>query len=280
MEGTPLSPSRDPENDFGRKKAKDKPKKFELEPNKGELSLLQSRHIAREALRHEETEVRQSYEHRHRAPEARQLHGGKDSPERIGHVIVAAEATERKASTHEQVKLPDNKRIDTLTRPELLDLSQHVIVDGTSLRQVFETHLIGEHALRRLVGEYFQGLDIRASLQREIVEHEIDFERDPALRDMTAASDGDNRASDQADAASAKETLNQLLKKAGSGLFGSETDEITYDHHKNPDHPRPPQGSNHVIEAHPQSQRPVDRILGVIIMVLVILVIVLYFWRR
>ena len=73
--------------------------------------------------------------------------------------------------------------METLSRAELLSISEHIGVETSSLRNVYETHLIGEHALRRLVAEYLQGGDVQMALRREIVEHEIDHERDPALRD-------------------------------------------------------------------------------------------------
>lgn len=76
------------------------------------------------------------------------------------------------------------RRVETLNRSELLSLSEKIIVEGSSLRQIYETKLVGEHGLRRLVAEYMRGGDIKKALRQEIVEREIDFERDPDLRDM------------------------------------------------------------------------------------------------
>jgi hypothetical protein len=296
MEGTPLSSTSDPESGLDTKKSKEKQKRFELEPeNSTTMSLRQSRHIAREALRHEEKDTSElaeknadvtaykTFEHRQPAPEAKQLHGGGSEPEHIGHVLITAEAAKRhKAEStslakQETRQLPPNKRIETLSRPELLSLSEQINVEGTSLRHVYETHLIGEQALRRLVAEYLLGGNIQQSLQREIVEHEIDFERDPALRDIALPADT-NKSDITHLNAPGKEALHQLLKEAEAGIDTNE-EELTYDRTE----PNPL--DNHQVKkaiqpSPPGQQRPVDILMGVTIVVLLILVIVLYFWHR
>ena len=79
-------------------------------------------------------------------------------------------------------------------------------VENTTLRQVYETRLVGEQGLRRLVSEHVRGGDVQKVLREELLEHEIDYERDPILRDRPrdAISGG----------ASASEGLQQLLEKA------------------------------------------------------------------
>ncbi len=85
---------------------------------------------------------------------------------------------------NESAVLPTGKRVETLSRSELLNISERIIINGNSLRQIYETHLIGERGLRRLITEHLLGGDLKKALRREIVEREIDFERDPVLRDM------------------------------------------------------------------------------------------------
>ncbi|HEY1064122.1 MAG TPA: hypothetical protein VGE30_02365 [Candidatus Saccharimonadales bacterium] len=108
--------------------------------------------------------------------------------ERLGHMIVAAEAP-RRAATSEKSKPAAAvagvraERVPDLSRNELLEVSDKIIVEGASLRRIYESRLIGEKQLRHLVREHLQGRDIRKDLRREMVEHEIDFERDPILRD-------------------------------------------------------------------------------------------------
>lgn len=145
---------------------------------------------------------------RSEALEANQLHGKQVAPERIGRVVVTAE----EKPSPELVKQPEkvaerpttDKRVETMGRAELLDLSEKVAVENTNLRHVYETHLVSEQGLRRLVGEYTRGGDVQKALRQELVEHEIDFERDPILRDRQRASA----------ASAAGDTLGSLLRKA------------------------------------------------------------------
>jgi hypothetical protein len=158
---------------------------------------------------------------RSNAPHAEQLHA---TPmvrsERIGKVLVAAEARPNKnvhteapapiitksetkrveqvdviqlakkgeQSPHPQEPLTTERRVALLSRTDLLAVSETVAVEGTTLRKLFEGHMIGEQGLRRLVSEHLNGKDIQQTLRRELVEREIDFERDPQLRDRAGAS--------------------------------------------------------------------------------------------
>jgi hypothetical protein len=110
--------------------------------------------------------------HRAVAPEANQLHGKELPPERIGQVLISGEAK------------PENHtgNVATMSRSELLDLSREITVDNTTLRHIYDTHLIGENGLRRMVQEHMRGGNLQEILHDEILEHETDFERDPQLR--------------------------------------------------------------------------------------------------
>ena len=110
-------------------------------------------------------------------------------PEHIGKVIVAAEAAMIRESgkKNETSKTTDErtaqKRAETLSRNDLLTMSEKINVEGSTLRQVYETHLISERGLRRLVAEYLRGGDVVRAFKRELIERQMDFERDPKLRD-------------------------------------------------------------------------------------------------
>lgn len=150
------------------------------------------------------------------APVERTQHGrqetrlGLEKPqrvERLGHMVIASEAPQR------VIERPNNIRqafraeaVPTMQRNELLEVSEKIIVEGASLRRIYESNLIGEKQLRHLVSEYLNGKDIRKDLRREMVEREIDFERDPIMRDRVrsrlASADGGGG-------------LNELLEKAG-----------------------------------------------------------------
>ena len=139
-------------------------------------------------------------------------------PERIGHVLVSASVSpERRPTIKEVIKTPKmetvaaRKQAETMSRTELLLLSEKVKVDGTSLRKIYESQLVTEKGLRRLVTEYLRGGNVSRALKRELVEHQIDFERDPILRDKQTASSATVAATNGA----GKAALTAFLIKAG-----------------------------------------------------------------
>lgn len=149
-------------------------------------------------------------------------------PEQLGRVLLSteaepvdaepepvAEAVESSMAAEEKMKVEaaptehtGSRNIETLSRSELLQMSEKIEINGSNLRHIYETHLIGEHGLRRLVAEHLRGGDLPKALRREVTEHEIDFERDPMMRDhrTPAAAAAFDNASNAA--------LEQLLKKA------------------------------------------------------------------
>ena len=166
------------------------------------------------------------------SPHASEVDGKKESrkskshkPETIGSLAVKPESAERKSPEHighmlvvDVEKSPERssqpstgKRIDTLSRAELFSLAETIIVDGSSLRQIYETHLVGERGLRRLVAEHLRGGDLKKALRREIIEREIDFERDPNLRDMVP----------EGPVGSSQVELNKLLERATASVNDS-----------------------------------------------------------
>lgn len=193
---------------------------------------------------------RAAIEQRKRAPEASLLHGQKSS-EHIGHVLVAAAETvpliagqEKIAprplggseqmrtglgknnvekSPAEVVKPLTEKRVETLNRAELLSLSEKIVVEGSSLRQIYETHLVGERGLRRLVAEYLRGGDVQKALRQEIVEHEIDFERDPVMRDMAS-----QQPTSVASRSNDNTALNQLLQHVSLGANDNDEEAVLF----------------------------------------------------
>ncbi|HSW36822.1 MAG TPA: hypothetical protein VLG37_00430 [Candidatus Saccharimonadales bacterium] len=126
--------------------------------------------------------------------------------ERLGKVIVGVEAKKR-AEAEASLEKISPVQVETMNQRQLLEVGEKIIVEGASLRQIFESRLIGERSLRYLIGEYLQGKDIRHDLRREMVEREIDFERDPVMRDRPQAGSPTNISNT---------TLETLLEKAGA----------------------------------------------------------------
>jgi len=208
-----------------------------------------------------------------RGQHADSLHQTTPAPEHIGHMLVAADertrqGPEKPTRPTETVGLEaaSAKRIETMSRAELLTISDKIMVDGTSLRQIYETHLIGEHGLRRLVAEYYRGGDLSQALRREILEREIDFERDPAVRDMHPLG------GQGVQAPSGKAALEQLLETAAH-VIAEDTEEVAF--YKANAAYREQQR-----EKQNRTRRLLDLSLGGIIALLIVLVLVLLLTRH
>lgn len=161
------------------------------------------------------------------AMEANQLHGKQRTREHIGQVIIKAEIPQVISHTAKPEKLDNlqakdiitEKQIRTLNRAELMVLSDKIIIEGSSLRQIYESHLVGEKGLRRLVAEHLRGGDLQKALRREIVEREIDFERDPVMRDHAPQASSDGGAANSA--------IQSLLQQAGVATQ-TDTEEVAF----------------------------------------------------
>ncbi len=135
---------------------------------------------------------------------------GLKKPERAEHIGKVVVKQERTTSKHS----PENsmKQAKTMHRAELLEISERIKVEGASLRHMFDNNLFGEGALRRLVGAYLEGRELQPLLRREILERQIDYERDPLLRDR-GNSDGSNGSLFDKMLAASPEPVNPNLAK-------------------------------------------------------------------
>ncbi len=186
------------------------PFKTEYDPAARKSRKKRAGHLGVESIKAIEEKASMSAErsvaYRQPAPEAHQLHGSKRSQEHIGHMLLAAESSGEKSD-----KAASRRQIETMPRAELLSLSEKIMINGSSLRQIYESHLIGEHGLRRLIIEYRRGGDLEKALRVEVIERELDFERDPAMRGLSRQAStpimGDGRLA-----------LDTLLKHAAASL--------------------------------------------------------------
>jgi hypothetical protein len=202
------------------------------------------------------------------AVEARPLAGPQKALEHIGQMLLNGEtkpAANAAKPAERRPRAGADKRAETLSRAELLKLSETIAVDGSNLRQIYETHLVGERGLRRLVSEYLRGGDLKKSLRLEVIEREIDFERDPGLRDMTPdqpAVSGN----------ASKATLDELLQKA-TVANGDDDEETAFFK------ARANYEANQLVQ-HKQQRRLADTGFAIAITVLLALVIFLYLSRK
>lgn len=207
------------------------------------------------------------------AVEARWLHSAPPAPEKIGHMLMSAEASARSGEKSKSVNLPTElagQRVETLNRADLMSLSEKIVIDGSNLRQIYETHLIGERGLRRLVAEYLHGGDLKQALRGEVIERERDFERDPAVRDMIP----DQTVSGSNDAGStnsAKAALDELLEKAEASSGGMSEEAAFFKARA--------QYEAKELHQHKQHRRTMDVGVVAIILILLILVVVLFLTR-
>jgi hypothetical protein len=122
--------------------------------------------------------------------------------ETIGKVLIDAEMPEAgMPAKSEEAAISAH----TIKRSELLKVAASIKVEGSSLKQIYEAHLVGEKGLRRIVAEYLRGGNFKKTLKRELLEREKDFERDPKLRDQASTQ---SVSSSNAD-------LENLLQRSG-----------------------------------------------------------------
>jgi hypothetical protein len=187
---------------------------------------------------------------RDKAAEAKDLKESNPVPELLAKIVIANEAVVA-SEIHDRRRFPKNSgetkdkfseehvkavanervsaldiqpsKVQTLNRSELLAISQKIRVEGTNLRKVYETHLVGERGLRRLVSEYLRGGNIQKALRKEIVERQIDFEKDPFLRDLPSSDSGMGSSIKPPD-----QTLDGMIARATSSLNANSEAEIFY----------------------------------------------------
>jgi hypothetical protein len=109
--------------------------------------------------------------------------------ERLSKVEAAPKAeTPKTAAVEALQRSTPPEAVRNMQQPELLALAEKIDVDGTSLRTIFEARQITEPGLRRIAGEYMRGGDVKKAVQQERMVKEMQFERDPQMRDRLAAS--------------------------------------------------------------------------------------------
>ncbi|MGH7241055.1 MAG: hypothetical protein ACREGB_02035 [Candidatus Saccharimonadales bacterium] len=80
------------------------------------------------------------------------------------------------------------ERVPQMSMREVLALAADITIDGTSLKKIYEAKQITEPGLRRLAQEHLRGGDVKRGLQKELIVKQMQYERDPQMRDRLAAS--------------------------------------------------------------------------------------------
>lgn len=106
------------------------------------------------------------------------------------------------------------KPVQVMKKAELIKVAEKIKIDGTTLKKIFENQLITEKGLRRIVSTFLRGGNVKRALNREIMERQIDFERDPLMRDgdggVGAVAGGGGHGD-----GNTKDKVTELLEKKG-----------------------------------------------------------------
>jgi len=117
------------------------------------------------------------------------------------------------------------KPVAVLSKNELVKIAENIKIDGTTLKKIFESHLISEKGLRRVISTFLRGGNIKRALNREILQRQIDFEKDPVLRDSFGEPEYEKQE------VTVKDSVNSLLDKKGISFSNQPS---FYQHNENP----------------------------------------------
>jgi cell division protein FtsB len=119
------------------------------------------------------------------APVMRREHLGLLTLKAVEAPLRPAENVENKSVQKSSVAPEKHTSVESLSRPELLAAAAEIKIGATNLKRVYETNLVGEHGLRRLIADHERGVNIRPILEKEILDKEMSYERDPRLRNSS-----------------------------------------------------------------------------------------------
>ncbi len=184
--------------------------------------------------------------------------------ELIGQVLLKNES--KKSQNLDKLK---EKSVQHLSRQELMILSEKIEINGSNLWQIYMNKLIGENGLRRIIHEHIHSGNVIEILKQEIMEHDIDYERDPAIRDLAMTSRSSTNSYDD-DSSSA---LDNFLKKAEASFNSSTDDQVKIN--------RDPEYKPNLEDYNlPVRQNILDKIFISIIIALLITIFLIYITRH
>lgn len=126
------------------------------------------------------------------APLAGALLAGAAAERAVAGSPVAAAAAERpaggRAGAESAAPLPPveallkNKSVENLSTAELKHAAEKVRIEGVSLRELLDSRRLDERGARRVMVEYLRGGNVGEVLSRELMEKELQYERDPRMK--------------------------------------------------------------------------------------------------
>lgn len=119
-------------------------------------------------------------EQRQSRPHEGWLRGDTAATTPTAEVLAAQPLTELLAAPAAAVALKTGA--ESMTTPRMLELARTIVIDGTPLSEYYNAKQVDEAGLRAVIEAYLRGGDAAAQLQQEIVDKQIQFERDPYSR--------------------------------------------------------------------------------------------------
>jgi hypothetical protein len=108
----------------------------------------------------------------------------KEVPNIIPEIEQIGKTISEKTIAKSRLNEPEKIDIVHLKKADLLKVAKKIEIDGSSLATIYRSERLSEKGLRRIMEVYFRGGNIKKALKRELIEKQIDFERDPVLRDQ------------------------------------------------------------------------------------------------
>ena len=187
-----------------------------------------------------------------------------EQPEKISkkEILELGKTLEKVADKNEEI-IERPKSSVKLKRRELLLIASKVEVMGTNLRKIHENGQLSEKGLRRMIEVYLRGGNLKKALKRELLEKEIDFERDPAIRDQGILNDEYSIANES--------KIDDLLKQRGIAWDdGLDIKNIeTRDESSNP--------PTNIMEPTKKPFKAIDLILVLLIIILLVIILLIFF---
>ncbi len=111
-----------------------------------------------------------------------------------------------------------NTKMVSLTDKEIISLSEKIKIEGVSLKTFYQNKEVSFNGLKRILNEYLKTGSIEKILKKELIEHQIDFEKDPILKDV--------RNDDFYTESSSPKSINELLAKKGLDIVSKQGQNI------------------------------------------------------
>ncbi len=125
--------------------------------------------------------------------------------------------TSLKIESRNKPELDSRPKIN-LTDKEVIAISEKLKINNMSLKEIFQNREISFAGVKRIVQEYLTTGNFEKILKNELILHQIDFEKDPRLRDL--------RNEDiYVETFHTPKSVDELLEKKGLDLNKNETEE-------------------------------------------------------